>query len=303
MTRSPHWESIAVDKWLTPETDIDPEPLGGKEKFWILGPDGHEYLFKYARSDSDGSNVRGEDWAEWSVCELANLIGVPTAVVVPATCDGQRGILSRSVWRTREQLTHGNELLAQTNPDYDSSALRQNPAYTVDAVYVALSGVKGPAGCDSTIANGFDAWAGYVLLDAWVAGRDRHHENWAVVNNAGALTLAPSYDHGNALGFQESEARATWLSTDPAALTRWVQRGNSFHFAGKPSLVTVAAEALRLAGPDARHHWLRRLGEVTPHQVSRILAEIPEPMMSDSGRRFRMKLLGLNQERILNAFR
>ncbi|NMO02952.1 hypothetical protein HH308_17205 [Gordonia sp. TBRC 11910] len=219
----PRWESITIDDWLTPDVDIDLEPLGGKEKFWLPGPDGHEYLFKFSRCDPDGTNVRGEDWAEWVVHELANLIGVPTAVVRPASCEGRRGIVSRSVWRAREQLIHGNELIAQVDPNYDSAAQRQNPGYTVEAVGAALDGVSAPAECDPAIENGFDAWAGYVLLDAWVAGRDRHHENWAVIDDRGRLSLAPSYDHGNALGFQESEAKAALLSSDPDALDRWMR--------------------------------------------------------------------------------
>ena len=293
------WESINVDEWLR-DSDSREEPLGGKDKFWITSPGGLEYLFKFARRDSDGSNVRGEDWAEWAVHQLAELIGVPTATVFPATCRGLRGILSRAVRRGREQLIHGNELLALHNPEYDASALRENSGYTVNAVRAALDGVAAPAGCKSPITTGFDAWAGYAVLDAWVAGRDRHHENWAVIDLDGALRLAPSFDHGNALGFQESDRSAARLATDGAALARWSRKGTSFHFAGKPPLVDVAKTALRQAGDGVGAYWRSKLAAVRGNDITAIFDQIPDALMSDQGRTFRIRLLALNQERIVD---
>ncbi len=294
------WESIVVDDWLQDGDSGTVEPLGGKEKFWITGPDGVDYLFKYTRCDADGSNVRGEDWAEWTVHELAELIGVPTAVVVPATFRGRRGILSRSVLHEREQLIHGNELLARQDSAYDAEAPRENAGYTVDAVYAALEGVAAPDNCEAPVSTGFAAWAGYVTLDAWVSGRDRHHENWAVIDRAGSLRLAPSFDHGNALGFQVQERRLAGLAADPRELARWSLRGTSPHFAGRPQLVTVAGEALRQAGDAVRTHWLSKIAAVTGNDVGDVFDEIPDAFMSEQGRIFRTKLLTFNQERIID---
>ncbi len=293
------WESINVDGWF-PEGagNIAAEPLGGKDKFWITGPDGSRYLFKFARCDPDGTNVRGEDWAEWAVHQLAQLIGVPTAVAVPATFRGRRGILSRALWRTPEQLIHGNELLAKVDPGYDAAEPRQNAGYTVEAVHVALADVAAPQGAPP-ILFGFDAWAGYLVLDAWVAGRDRHHENWAVIERSGSLRLAPSYDHGNALGFQESEQRIVELAADDAQLARWCRKGTSFHFAGRPALVDLADAALELAGSAVEAYWRSKLGAVTVDQVSAIFEAIPDTVMSEHGRMFRVRLLTYNQERIV----
>ena len=294
------WESITVDDWLREADSRITEPLGTKDKFWITGPDGHEYLFKFARRDPDGSNVRGEDWAEWAVHQLAELLGVPTAVVVPGTFHGRPGILSRAVWHEREQLIHGNELLARLDPTYDSAEHRHNPGYTVDAVRAGLANVSAPPSCEPPVVTGFDAWAGYLMLDAWVAGRDRHHENWAVVDRSGSLSRAPSFDHGNALGFQESEQSVAALATDDAKLDRWARRGTSVHFAGRPALVDVACEALRLAGDAVQAHWRSKLAETKVDDVTAIFDKIPDSLMSDVGRRFRIKLLTANKERIVD---
>lgn len=296
---SERWVSIDVASWLEDDSEFE-EPLGGKEKFWFTGPDGHRYLFKYARCDDDGSNVRGEDWAEWAVAALAALIGVPTATTLPAQYNGRRGILSKSVVSGSERLVHGNELLARAMPGYNADTGRLNPGYTVDAIQAALADVGAPKECGPLVSSAFDALAGYMMLDAWVAGRDRHHENWAVIADAGPPRLAPSYDHGNALGFQESEEKIAVLAVDDTRLSDWSRRGKSHHFAGKPTLIDVAVDALSRATPKARSYWLSRLSNVQVVDLRAILDDIPSSFMSDLGRRFRFRLLAHNRERILD---
>lgn len=51
----------------------------------------------------------------------------------------------------------------------------------------------------SGLSSALDVFAGYVLLDAWIANQDRHHENWGALRMGTALYLAPSFDHGAAL--------------------------------------------------------------------------------------------------------
>ena len=52
-----------------------------------------------------------------------------------------------------------------------------------------------PAGIESAL----DYFVGYVMLDAWIANPDRHHENWAAIWDGSAMRLAPTFDHGAAL--------------------------------------------------------------------------------------------------------
>lgn len=294
------WKPVDVDEWLAAsESEID-EPLGTKEKFWVTNPnDGSNYLFKKARV-VDGS-VRGEDWAEWAVHRLALITGLPTALTIPATSDGDRGILSRSVLAENEQLIHGNELLARVDSEYEKETHRRNARYTVAAVHHALEGVAPPHDAGLSIESAFDCWAGYALLDAWVAGRDRHHENWAAIKSTNpGLRLAPSYDHGNALGFSVNPDQELALGNNPQQLVAWCRRGKSHHFAGKPPLTEIARQALELASPHAREHWTTRFQTVSTDDVLEILTEIPTTHLSEPGRKFRLELLRHNQERIFN---
>lgn len=70
----------------------------------------------------------------------------------------------------------------------------------------------------------FDQFCGYLVMDALVANRDRHEENWGVLRDPdGLVTLAPSYDHGNSLGFNLLDNRRLLeLGRDPE-LKRWAR--------------------------------------------------------------------------------
>lgn len=277
--------------------------MGTKEKFWALLPDdGRRWLFKKSRIGEADGVVRGEDWAEWLVHHLATLLGVPTALVRPATYKGERGIVSQSVLRSdREELVHGNSLLSASAPDYSQSTKGENPGYTPDAVMIALEDTMAPVDSEIAHLTAFDAWCGYLVLDAWVSGRDRHHENWAIVRSGSERWLAPSFDHGNALGFQERDDRKTRMLNEPAKLHKWAAHGRSRHFSGKPHLADLAQHALELAGPGTASLWRSRLEAVEAESVGDAVAAVPGSIMSETSHRFAVELLNINRRRLLDG--
>lgn len=295
------WKPVQV---MVGAGEVTDEPLGTKEKFWVKNPeDGHPWLFKFARAIH--GDVRGEDWAEWIVHNLAEAIGIPTAEVRPAQCAGRRGIVSRLITDpgVNQRLVHGNSLLAEANQGYDPGNRRENTGYTVEAVLSALRNVGPPRGYeDLSCLSGFDVWAGYLLLDAWVGGRDRHHENWAVVSDPSNRTLAPSFDHGNALGFQEGDARKQSCLDDPKQLLRWAQRGRSHHFSGKPELVDLAHRALSVASPEARAYWHHAFSSFDEDISRSIVNCVPRVVMSEVSGNFVIALLASNRRRLFDGY-
>ncbi|MEJ7742433.1 MAG: hypothetical protein WKF73_07745 [Nocardioidaceae bacterium] len=151
------------------------------------------------------------------------------------------------------------------------------------------------------VRTAFDQLAGYLMLDAWVAGRDRHHRNWAVVTDGDRHWLAPSFDHGNALGFQESSMHHGHLASSETALLRWSRRGKSPHFAGRPSLTSIANQALDTATPETAQAWRERLSRVTEREIEQALRGAPEAVLSAGTRRFCVRLLLLNRRRVLDG--
>lgn len=296
------WESL---HFVRGSAEAD-EPMGSKEKWWVDLPmfGERQWLLKLARLDEHDGTVSGEDWAEWTVHQLAEKLGVPSATVRPATLEGRRAIVSRSVLRDRlEYLDHGNSVLSARFPDYDQSVQGENQGYTPMAVRDALGEVGPPADVDWPSGfTAFDAWAGYVLMDAWVAGRDRHHENWAVILRGDERRLAPSFDHGNALGFQERDERRLRMLNDEGHLMRWVERGTSHHFAGKPKLTDLALHALGLASATARVFWIDQLDAISEDAVHSVVSQIPRAIMSKVTCTFVLRLLATNRRRLLDGY-
>ncbi|NQX17316.1 hypothetical protein [Rathayibacter sp. VKM Ac-2857] len=288
------WESIDIERSVDGRSDD--EPLGTKEKFWLVS-DGELWLFKFARDS--GGVTRGEDWAEWVSFHLGRELSIPCAEVRPARVAGRRGIMSRSVVETdlSQRLEHGNSLLRESDRHYVSSGTRENERYTVEAVRRALDGVAAPPGFTGPAAlSGFDVWAGYLLFDAWIAGQDRHH----VISGRPHRRLSPSYDHGNSLGFQESEVKRLSCLAERAVFETWLRRGRSPHFAGRPRLTDLARQGLASASPSAREFWVERLASVRADHVSAVIAAVPPALMSVTCASFTEELLVTNRRRLLD---
>lgn len=285
---------------VEPADEIADEPLGTKEKYWVVNPaDESVWLFKLARVRH--GRTLGEDWAEWVVHRLSRELGVPSAEIRPALCEGRRGIVSRRINSPSmgERLELGNSLLTEVIPEYDSARKRENPHYTVSAVKRALASAAAPLGFEGPdTMNAFDVWVGYLILDAWVAGRDRHHENWGVVSSSGGRRLAPSFDHGNALGFQETDEQLARLNASADMRRAWLNRGKSHHFAGRPRLVDLAHEALAAVDTDTRSYWERQIKGVNWDRVNDIVRSVPLDTMSEVGHTFALNILEENRERL-----
>ncbi len=275
--------------------DAGDEAMGSKTKEWLSeSREATPWLLKLA-TDKNGY-VRGEDWAECLAHVVAETLGVPSACIALANAEGRRGVLVRRVNRIEEALVHGNELLAAVVPDYDTQHGRKNSDYSLLKIQLSLQDYAGTA---DVPGDAFDTFTGFLVLDALIAGMDRHHENWAVIAGSGAL--APSFDHGNAFGYNLREPDVETLLRDGSALDRWLLRGKAVHFVGRPSLVTLAADALLRAHRDARNHWRNRLENLSWDELHEAAARMPTELLSDVHRRLVLQMVELNRRRLLDA--
>jgi hypothetical protein len=198
--------------------------MGSKAKFWF-SREGEMWLFKATRTG------QGEHWAEVLAEGLAELLGLPHAHYELARWRDKAGVVNSGVVTRRFvaegfDLVHGNELLAERDPDYPPEGARhvRTKEHTIDAVRGAIgaeniglpAGWASPGGIESPV----DVFGGYLLLDAWIGNTDRHHENWALVVNLarGQHFLAPTFDHASSLGahLQDEERLRRLASRDPA---------------------------------------------------------------------------------------
>jgi hypothetical protein len=276
---------------------VEPESAGGDEKVW-LGGGGARWLFK-PRTEHEGW-CQGEDWAEKVTTDLAATLQVPVAVVELAVRDGRRGTISRDVAPSGWELQHGSLLLSEVVADYvvREKSRRHHDLETIRRV---LESTAPPA--ELPKLTSFEAFAGYLVLDALVANRDRHEENWAVLRPAAGSDpprLAPSYDHGSCLGFNLMD-RKRQLEVGRDGVQAWAGRSRAQRFDqatdGQLTLVELAHRALTLGSRTGRQHWMSAIDALTEAHIATILDTIPG--LSVATRTFTQRLILINRERVL----
>lgn len=292
----------------------DIEYLGTKRKFWFTSG-GIRYLFK---AEERGT---GEDWAEKITCELARLLGIPHVEYDLAhQFEGQTmiqpGVICPSVVPRPLSLVLGNQLLVRRDPAYPAGDEKKYGIreYTVDAVAEVVSALQPPPkqwlkNAPPEVATALGFFIGYMMLDAWVANQDRHHQNWGAILNAGALQLSPTFDHGASLARNlTDEDRKSRLETRDK--NRTVE-----HFAGKARsgfyatpkddktmLALDVFQKFAVFDMATARIWLGKLKGINHNVVDAILAEVPPQRMSPVTRAFTLELLMINQRRLLESF-
>lgn len=294
---------------IDPSLAVNLEQLGTKRKYWIRD-NGVRVLFK---AEERGT---GEDWAEKIACELAIVIGLPHVHYDLAEEHGTLtpGVICKSCAPPPVQLIMGNQILFAIDQSYPvgGGMKYKVKAHTVEAVATAMELLQPPpavwlAGIPGGIGTALDVFVGYIMLDAWIANQDRHHENWAALWDADTLSLAPSYDHGSALARNlTDEARKMRLTTnDPRAqVPAFARKARSAFFEtedeARPLLTHEAWLAFARLRPYAARIWLRRLADVDVSTMAGILSQIPPQRMSAVCRQFTLRLLEENQRLLID---
>lgn len=175
----PPFEVWDVTEWEV----VADETAGQEEKLWLVQP-GTEvrWLFK---PPTDKNNFRqGEDWSEKVSGDLAGLINIPCAEIQLAIRSEQPGSISRNLRPKNWEMQSGSLLLAETVLDYQPGYMnvKGRPGHSLVRIHVALQDASVPPGAAVPAEfEAFDVFVGFMVLDAWIANRDRHDENWSIL--------------------------------------------------------------------------------------------------------------------------
>jgi hypothetical protein len=285
------------------------EMLGSKPKFWFREED-RRLLFK---AEDRGT---GEDWAEVVACHLCAELCLPhVEYELAAEYDADRylrpGVVCESMAPEPVTLVLGNEMLLAVDPQYPKEQRFKVRQHTVEAVSDVVSrlatppeawSVDLPAGVNSAL----DVFVGYVMLDAWIANQDRHHENWGALWDGSELRLAPTFDHGAALARNLLDSERTERVTTKdrnRTVAAFCRRGRSSFYGSaaesRPLETREAFLSFAPKAPQAAKVWLNQLADVNRDAVWAILEKVPPERMSDTCRQFTMELLATNQQRLM----
>lgn len=285
------------------------EQQGIKQKYWFTDESGEQTLFK---AEARGY---GEDWSEKVACELAELLGIPHVhyeMAYDANLEVP-GVLCRTMLTQGQTLIHGNALLHVFDRSYPKTAMRDS-AYTVDAVHRVVRRLPVPEArwtkhMPREITTGDGVFSGYLMLDAWVANQDRHHQNWATIWDGKNLRLAPSYDHASGLARTVSEEeRAARLATKDRgySVAAFARKARSRFFRNHSDdrpLGSLEAfhEFTKRTHGSAAEVWRDRLRAVDESAIAAVLAQVPPNRLTAVSREFTLQLLMENRTRILGS--
>jgi hypothetical protein len=294
---------VDVSEWVV----IRDEP-GGRDqnKRWIAedasAPREQHWLWKYRQKTGDGSELALTDCAEVFTSRLARAIGLPAAECRFAILNGDPGVISLNVTPRGFSLNTGTTYLPEiegyrrvigVSSPGDGGRMRLDEGYTLDAVEQVLEGVEPPPGVVGL--SGFAVFAGYLVLDALVANGDRHPGNWALLERQsdGMRYLAPTYDHGSALGAGMTAANRR--DKEPEAFAR-KGRANPFE-PRKQLLVDIALQAVQRSGAGL---WLERVAALDVTSIQATL-EAPPGRLSEVASTFIERVVRENHRRLCHG--
>ncbi len=315
----PVWGRYEVSDW--PELSV--EKTGSNVSTWLEEP-GHErrWLHKDTTVPSNGIE-QGEDWSELVSTQVALKLGIPCAEARMCTRAGHRGSLSLDVKPPGHFLFEGTVALesctevtdyfphTEDSPGVDPARPDvKRPGHSLKNIHatlrdhVAPPGFAGPSGLDA-----YDVFAGYLLLDALIANRDRHEQNWATLvpslTNA-AAALAPTYDHASSLGYNLTDPVRNRILAENDGVGRWARRGTAWrfeHVGTPPTLVALAGQALGSCSSDAQEYWHGQITNLDLSGVYDALNNSSIDALSVPASRFATALLEHNHERTRDAIR
>lgn len=293
------------------------EVMGSKTKFWVVrGRARRRVLWKEARLGT------GEDWSEKVAYHIARQLEVPCPRVELAKLGTQRGILSWDFLHhtsstgevTRSTLVHGNDVLWGFDNTYPKEVRYDAKRHTIEAVHDALTTIlpasdREPSGA---VADFFDTFVGYLLLDALIGNTDRHHENWGVeLSRQGDrryARLAPSYDHASSLGreLNDTRRRERMDGSSRATVASYANKAQSAFWALDGSRKLSPLEALAVGArlrPNSFLVWCDRLKAISIKQFASYVQRVPEHLLSPIGKRYTIEFLAHNYQRVVDLRR
>ncbi|MGM0587985.1 MAG: HipA domain-containing protein [Bacteroidota bacterium] len=291
---------------ITDDQVLETEQLGSKSKFWVtIGEDEDEqdWLFKIPRKNT------GEHWAEKVAAEIARLLEIHHAQVELARFGEVNGSCSKSFINRgkRPELIHGNEILAGRVLGYKKEKRYGQSDHTYDNIKEAINKV----GNESESQRALKQFAGYIVLDGLIGNTDRHHENWAFLKWSDEKkqthhVIAPTFDHASSLGRELLDEKRELLMKENR-VDNYIKKGlGAIYNSSDDRKGLNPFELVKYAHsnePERYSPWLERVGCLDINQFETILEEIPEPFISETEKKFALKILEINQKKLTDLLK
>ena len=317
------------------DNKIGVESLGGKDKFWLRDIGGIRWLFKVGRDDH-------ENWSEVLAADICEKLRIPHAEYKLAIYKGQKGVVSKDFVRLSSQgnlrdatfqdstylLRNFTRAVSEVPADFlwpiitvpewvkqveqMRNQLMRNIEVASFVVWVhkkeAESGnadflIKDPdfPKLRHSLAHYF---VGYLMLDALIANRDRHQENWGYIAvSDGSKYCAPTYDHASSF-VKESDDKKQGIMENRKGfnLQGFCRRARTpFVNFAEVKLTTLQVFSLvNLYFPQEATYWRGRLNRCSVEKfLAPLVNKFANNVMSPITKEFVIEMLKINRDRIL----
>lgn len=267
------------------------EPLGTKEKYWTKDKG---LLFKIGRENTQ------ENCSEKIACEIAKLIGIPTAEYELAKYRNgveKLGVVSKNFLKKEGVLILINEVLTITTKDYEKEKRYKQKEYTLNKALEIVMGLQRISGAQDMLYN----FVGYLVFDCLIGNQDRHHENWGFIIGNKSIQLAPSFDHasGVASKVSDDEAKERLNTNDQnRSVETFCKRARTpFYNEQGEVLKTLRVVSELCRKPQTKQYslqWIQKISQLTEADYQKILDRIPEEYITPNQKHFIKELLAVN---------
>lgn len=202
-------------------------------------------------------------------------------------------------------MVHGNELLAGYVTGYDKDRKRGQNEHTWRNIQAAIRTRCGQTPCAEILST----FAGYLVLDAWIANTDRHHQNWALLQTQGAhgvsYAMCPSFDHASSLGRELPDERRRELIAGGIDRYRHHKRARGAIYWDStdthPLHQLELVRRISIENPELVQPWLSRLESIEVDTWRAKIHSMPDTWMSPLGKEFAISLIEANHNELLTC--
>lgn len=131
----------------------------------------------------------GGHWAEFVASKIGAQLGFNTAEVELAMHKGVIGTISKNFRMRTEELYEGGDLFLAQFENFQRHSL-------IDYELPHIIELLGAYDLEKSFVD-------IPIFDALIANNDRHCDNWGLLSSSKGYRLAPIYDNGSSLGFNE----------------------------------------------------------------------------------------------------
>lgn len=181
---------ISFDDWDI--YDGFSEGSGRSEKKWLINKETKEIgLFKYNKSDETTEHI-----SEKLASDLAKKLNIPCASIDLGMRDSRIGSMSYLI-NKEENLIEGVSLIVPYYTLYNINELFDPEKEEYYSIEMCLKAIK-----PYRLENDFYRM---LVFDYLIGNGDRHHSNWAILENGNYIKFCSLYDQGSSLCSYENK--------------------------------------------------------------------------------------------------